>query len=87
MLILDDIKVEFESQGFKGTHLGISPEKDKTVLFMESVRPTKSVRCPFCGGSVYPAPKAAAARGLNRTSAAHLTAHGLPDIISTAHIV
>ena len=38
MLNLDDIKVEFESQGFKGTHLGISPEKDKTVMFMESVR-------------------------------------------------
>ena len=32
MLCLDDIKVEFECQGFKGTHLGISPEKDKTVL-------------------------------------------------------
>ena len=53
MLNLDDIKVEFESQGFKGTHLGISPEKDKTVLFMESVRSTKSVRCPECGGTVY----------------------------------
>ena len=26
-------------------------------------------------------------RSFNRTSAAHLTAHGLPDIISTAHIV
>ena len=52
MLNLDDIKVEFESQGFKGTHLGISPEKDKTVMFMESVRSTHSVHCPFCGGSV-----------------------------------
>ena len=51
MLYLDDIKVEFESQGFKGTHLGISPEKDKTVMFMESVRSTHSVHCPFCGGS------------------------------------
>ena len=53
MLNLDDIKVEFESQGFKGTHLGISPEKDKSVLFMESVRSIRSVQCPFCGGSVY----------------------------------
>jgi transposase len=53
MLNLDDIKVEFESQGFRGTHLGISPEKDKTVLFFESIRSTKSVRCPTCGGSVY----------------------------------
>ena len=52
MLNLDDIKVEFESQGFKGTHLGISPEKDKTVMFMESVRSTRLVHCPFCGGSV-----------------------------------
>ncbi len=53
MLYLDDIKVEFESQGFRGTYLGISPEKDKTVLFFESNRSTKSVRCPNCGGSVY----------------------------------
>lgn len=27
MLYLNDIKVEFESQGFKGTHIGISPNK------------------------------------------------------------
>lgn len=53
MLSLDDIRVEFECQGFKGTHLGISPKKDKTVMFLESVRSTKSVRCPFCGGEVY----------------------------------
>ena len=53
MLYLDDIKVEFESQGFRGTHLGISPEKDKTVMFFESNRSTKSVRCPNCGGSVH----------------------------------
>ena len=53
MLNLDDIKVEFECQGFIGTHLGISPEKNKTVLFLESVRSTKSVRCPACGGAVH----------------------------------
>ena len=53
MLYLDDIKVEFESQGFKGTHIGISPQKDKTVLFLESVKSTQSVRCPYCSGSVY----------------------------------
>ena len=46
MLYLNDIKVEFESQGFK-----ISPNKDKSVLFLESVRSTQSVRCPYCGGS------------------------------------
>ena len=53
MLYLDDIKVEFESQGFKGTHIGISPNKDKSALFLESVRSTQTVRCPYCGGSVY----------------------------------
>ena len=45
MLYLDDIKVEFESQGFKGTHIGISPNKDKSVLFLESVRSTQLIRC------------------------------------------
>ena len=45
MLYLDDIKVEFESQGFKGTHIGISHDKDKSVLFLESVRSTQSIRC------------------------------------------
>ena len=53
MLYLDDIKVEFESQGFKGTHIGISTDKDKSVLFLESVRSTQTVWCPYCGGSVY----------------------------------
>ena len=53
MLYLDDIKVEFESQGFKGTHIGISPDKDKSVLFLESVRSTQTVRCPYCRGGVY----------------------------------
>lgn len=31
MLYLDDIKVEFESQGFKGTHIGISPNKEEYI--------------------------------------------------------
>ena len=44
MLYLDDIKVEFESQGFKGTHIGISPNKDKSVLFLESLRSTQTVQ-------------------------------------------
>ena len=44
MLYLDDIKVEFESQRFKGTHIGISPDKDKSVLLLESVRSTQTVR-------------------------------------------
>ena len=42
MLYLDDIKVEFESQGFKGTHIGISHDKDKSVLFLESVKLTQT---------------------------------------------
>ena len=53
MPFLDVIKVEFESQEFQGTHIGISPDKDKSVLFLESVRSTQTVRCPYCGGSVY----------------------------------
>ena len=28
-------------------------KKDKSVLFPESVRSTQTVRCPYCGGSVY----------------------------------
>ena len=44
MLYLDDIKVEFKSQGFKGTDIGINPNKDKSVLFLESVRSTQTVR-------------------------------------------
>lgn len=53
MLNLDDIKVEFESQGFRSTHFGISPNKDKTVLLFESVVKTESVSCPACGGEVH----------------------------------
>ena len=53
MLYFDDIKDEFENQGFKGTHIGISPKKDKSVLFLESVRSTQLIRCPYCGDSVY----------------------------------
>ena len=53
MLYLDDIKVEFKSQGFKGTNIEINPNKDEIVLFPESVRLTQSIRCPYCGNSVY----------------------------------
>ncbi len=53
MLNLNTIKVEFESQGFRSTHFGISPNKDKTVLFFESVVKTESVSCPACGGEVH----------------------------------
>ena len=53
MLNLDDIKVEFESQGFRSTHLGISPTKEKTVLFFESLQKTETVKCPMCAGEVH----------------------------------
>lgn len=53
MLCLDNIKVEFECQGYKSTHLGISPDSTKTVLFFESNIETKVVTCPLCGGEVY----------------------------------
>ena len=53
MLCLDDIKVEFKSQGYKATHLGISPDKTSTVLFFESTVETKDVVCPLCNGAVY----------------------------------
>ena len=43
MLYLDDIKVEFESQEFKGTHIGSRPNKDKSVLFLESVNSSVSL--------------------------------------------
>ena len=52
MLDFDDIKVEFESQGFRCNHIGISPEKDKAVMFMESTARVDSVICPYCQHSV-----------------------------------
>lgn len=53
MLFLNDIKVNFECQGYKATHLGISPDKTESVLFFESILPTKDVVCPLCSGEVY----------------------------------
>ena len=53
MLYLDDIKVEFESQGFKGTHIGISPDKDKSVLFFGERKVNAVNPMPYCRGSVY----------------------------------
>lgn len=53
MLVFDDIKIEIESQGFKSTHMGMSPKRDKTVLFWKSMRATETVNCPVCGEAVY----------------------------------
>ncbi len=52
MLDFDDIKVEFESQGFRCSHVGISPNRDKAVVFMESTADTDTVLCPYCRQSV-----------------------------------
>ena len=53
MLCFDDIKVECSCQGYKATHLGISPDERSSVLFFESEVKTKDVHCPFCGHDVY----------------------------------
>ena len=53
MLFSDNIKVGFECQGFRSSHMGISPQKDATVLFMQSTRKTEDVRCSACGNEVY----------------------------------
>ena len=53
MLCLDDIKVEFESQGYKSTHMGISTDGTKSVLFMESTTQTSNIRCPKCDSPVH----------------------------------
>ena len=46
-------KSNLKVKDFKEKHIGISPNKDKSVLFPESVSSTQTVRCPYCGGSVY----------------------------------
>lgn len=53
MLCFDDIKAEYSCQGYKATHLGISPDERSSVLFFESEVKTKDVHCPFCGHDVY----------------------------------
>ncbi len=49
---IDDIKVEFECQGFQGKRIAFSPDRNQTALFMESIRNTEEVRCPGCEGKV-----------------------------------
>lgn len=53
MLNIYDIKIQFECQSFKATHLSFSPNQDKTVLICESARKTDTVICPLCGGEVH----------------------------------
>ena len=41
----DYIKVEFVCLGFRNSHMGFSPDNDRTVLFMKS---TRKKRCSLC---------------------------------------
>ena len=42
MLYSDNIKVEFDSQGFQYAHLGIIRITDKTILLFESLKKNES---------------------------------------------
>ena len=53
MLLLDDIKVRFECQGYKATQFSVSHENYKSVLFFESTIKTKDLSCPLCSNAVY----------------------------------
>lgn len=53
MLLVEDIKIEFESQGFIAKRLGISPNRDSSVLMLESQQRTSEIKCPYCGGKVH----------------------------------
>ena len=53
MLCLEDIKIEFKSQGFKAIQFGVSPTGEETVLMMESIERTADQRCSQCGGNVH----------------------------------
>lgn len=47
MLLLDDIKVRFECQGYKATQFSVSHENYKSVLFFESTIKTKIYRVRY----------------------------------------
>ena len=53
MLFSDNIKVDFECQGYKATHFGKSPDMTASVLFFEIKVKTKDVTCPSCNSKVY----------------------------------
>ena len=53
MLVLDNIKVEFEIQDFSCGSFGISPNNDHSVMFLECTRKTEDVCCCECGSEVY----------------------------------
>ena len=53
MLYLYDIKVEFESQGFKGTHIGISSQKIFSMMILTGTAWVLPLRYPasYCSSS------------------------------------
>lgn len=53
MLYLEDIKIEFKSQGFVAKQFGMNEEKTQSVLMMESAASTAEQVCPKCGAPVH----------------------------------
>ena len=53
MPILEYIKIELNCQGFEVKQLSFSPEKDRSVAMLESVRKTSDMKCPDCGEAVH----------------------------------
>ena len=53
MPILECIKIELSCQGFSAKQLAFTPEKDKSIATLESIRKTTDMKCPKCGGEVY----------------------------------
>mgnify|MGYP002869143669 CR=1 FL=1 len=53
MLYLEDIRIEFKSQGFKANQIDVSPSEKEIVLMMESISKTEEHCCPDCGGAVH----------------------------------
>lgn len=53
MLVFEDIRIEYKSQGFEAKQLCFSPNGDSSVIMLESTRKTAETRCPNCGGQVH----------------------------------
>ena len=53
MPVLEYIKIELNCQGFSVKQIAFSPEKDKSIAMLESVRKTTDMKCPTCGGEVH----------------------------------
>ena len=53
MLCLEDIKIDFNCQGFRAKQFGVGPSGEETVLMMESTSITEDQHCPKCGGKMH----------------------------------